>query len=289
MANLRQIKRRIKSAKNIAQITRAMEMVAASKMKKAQNDAIMGKPYAEKIYQAVSDLSANIDKTVHPLLSEGNENGKKLVVLITTNKGLCGGLNTSLLRTFDKWASIMENLEAVILGKKGQSYIVRSKAGLIADFSVDVPWRNIIPAINKICVEGFIKGTYREVYLVYNTFFTVMKQIPTIKRILPITALEKTDSDASSKKRINFREFLIEPSINEVLENLLPHYIENQIRTAVLEAEASEHSARMIAMKNATDAALDLMDSLTLMFNRARQEKITFEIADMVTARMAVD
>ena len=289
MANLRQIKRRIKSAKNIAQITRAMEMVAASKMKKAQNDAIMGKPYAEKIYQAVSDLSANIDKTVHPLLSEGNENGKKLVVLITTNKGLCGGLNTSLLRTFDKWASLMENLEAVILGKKGQSYIVRSKAGLIADFSSDVPWRNIIPAINKICVEGFIKGTYREVYLVYNTFFTVMKQIPTIKRILPITALEKTDSDASSKKRINFREFLIEPSINEVLENLLPHYIENQIRTAVLEAEASEHSARMIAMKNATDAALDLMDSLTLMYNRARQEKITFEIADMVTARMAVD
>lgn len=289
MANLRQIKRRIKSAKNIAQITRAMEMVAASKMKKAQNDAIMGKPYAEKIYQAVSDLSANIDKTVHPLLSEGNENGKKLVVLITTNKGLCGSLNTSLLRTFDKWASIMENLEAVILGKKGQSYIVRSKAGLIADFSVDVPWRNIIPAVNKICVEGFIKGTYREVYLVYNTFFTVMKQIPTIKRILPITALEKTDSDANSKKRINFREFLIEPSINEVLENLLPHYIENQIRTAVLEAEASEHSARMIAMKNASDAALDLMDSLTLMFNRARQEKITFEIADMVTARMAVD
>ncbi len=289
MANLRQIKRRIKSAKNIAQITRAMEMVAASKMKKAQNDAIMGKPYAEKIYQAVSDLSANIDKTVHPLLSEGNENGKKLVVLITTNKGLCGGLNTSLLRTFDKWASLMENLETVILGKKGQSYIVRSKAGLIADFSFDVPWRNIIPAINKICVEGFIKGTYREVYLVYNTFFTVMKQIPTIKRILPITALEKTDSDASSKKRINFREFLIEPSINEVLENLLPHYIENQIRTAVLEAEASEHSARMIAMKNATDAALDLMDSLTLMYNRARQEKITFEIADMVTARMAVD
>ena len=289
MANLRQIKRRIKSAKNIAQITRAMEMVAASKMKKAQNDAIMGKPYAEKIYQAVSDLSANIDKTVHPLLSEGNENGKKLVVLITTNKGLCGGLNTSLLRTFDKWISGMENLEAVILGKKGQSYIVRSKAGLIADFSVDVPWRNIIPAINKICVEGFIKGTYREVYLVYNTFFTVMKQIPTIKRILPITALEKTDSDTNSKKRTNFREFLIEPSINEVLENLLPHYIENQIRTAVLEAEASEHSARMIAMKNATDAALDLMDSLTLMFNRARQEKITFEIADMVTARMAVD
>ena len=289
MANLRQIKRRIKSAKNIAQITRAMEMVAASKMKKAQNDAIMGKPYAEKIYQAVSDLSANIDKTVHPLLSEGNENGKKLVVLITTNKGLCGGLNTSLLRTFDKWISGMENLEAVILGKKGQSYIVRSKAGLIADFSADVPWRNIIPAINKICVEGFIKGTYREVYLVYNTFFTVMKQIPTIKRILPITALEKTDSDINPKKRTNFREFLIEPSINEVLEDLLPHYIENQIRTAVLEAEASEHSARMIAMKNATDAALDLMDSLTLMFNRARQEKITFEIADMVTARMAVD
>src|SRR3989338_551324 len=289
MANLRQIKRRIKSAKNIAKITRAMEMVAASKMKKAQNDAIMGKPYAEKIYQAVSDLSANIDKTVHTLLSEGNENGKKLVVLITTNKGLCGGLNTSLLRTFDKWISGMENLEAVILGKKGQSYIVRSKAGLIADFSADVPWRNIIPAINKICVEGFIKGTYREVYLVYNTFFTVMEQIPTIKRILPITALEKTDSDINPKKRTNFREFLIEPSINEVLENLLPHYIENQIRTAVLEAEASEHSARMIAMKNATDAALDLMDSLTLMYNRARQEKIAFEIADMVTARMAVD
>lgn len=289
MASLRQIKRRIKSAKNIAQITRAMEMVAASKMKKAQEMAVMGKPYAEKIYQAVNDLSANIDKTLHPLLSQGNEKGKKLVVLITTNKGLCGGLNTTLLRTFDKWVPLMENLEAVILGKKGQSYIVRSKLRLIADFSAEVPWRNIIPAVNKICVDGFINGTYSEVYLVYNTFFTVMRQIPTIKRILPIATLEKIDGNTNSKKHSDFTEFLIEPSINEVLENLLPHYIENQIRTAVLEAEASEHSSRMIAMKNATDAALDLMDSLTLMYNRARQEKITFEIADMVTARMAVD
>ena len=286
MANIRLIKRRIKSAKNIAQITRAMEMVAASKMKKAQEAALLSKPYADRIYQAVADLAAHINLHLHPLLTYGNKDGKILIILISTNKGLCGGLNTTLLRMFDRWQLESNNKADIItFGKKGQNYAVRSKSNLIADFSGNLPWINHIPAVTKIFVEGFLNGTYKEVYLVYNTFFTVMKQIATRKKILPISSFETTEA----KEVKNFAEFLIEPDINTVLEDLLPHYLENQVRTAVLEAEASEHSSRMIAMKNATDSALDLMDALTLIFNKARQEKITYEIADMVTARMAVE
>lgn len=284
MANIRIIKRRIKSAQNIAQITRAMEMVAASKMKKAQDQALLGKPYAEKIYQAVRELGSHIEKKFHPLLSIGNPEGKILIVLISTNKGLCGGLNTNLFRMVQKeWMA--KNIDFVSVGKKGESFIVRTGKNLIADFSQKSPFVENVPALAKTLVDGFIAGTYKEIYLVYNTFMTALKQIPTKKVILPLSAFEEVET----KPEIRFSEFVIEPNISDILENLLPHYLENQIRTAIFEAEASEHSARMIAMKNATDAALDFVDGLTLVYNKARQEKITYEIADIVTARIAVE
>ncbi len=284
MANIRLIKRRIKSADNIAKITRAMEMVAASKMKKAQDQALLGKPYAEKIYQAVRELGSHLEKEDHPLLSFGNPESKILVILISTNKGLCGGLNTNLFRMVHTWFHEIKDTDFISIGRKGESLIVRGGKNLIADFSTKVPFIEIVPALTKLLVDGFIEGKYKEIYLTYNTFFSALKQIPTKKMILPITEFEKVEE---SNKNI-FAEFIIEPNINDILQNLLPHYLENQIRTAIYEAEASEHSARMIAMKNATDAALDFVSELTLVYNKARQEKITFEIADMVTARMAV-
>lgn len=285
MANIRLIKRRIKSADNIAQITRAMEMVAASKMKKAQDQANLGKPYAEKIYQAVRELGTHIEKKFHPLLSPGNLKGKLLVIVITTNKGLCGGLNTNLFRSINNWWRQEKEIEFISVGKKGQSFLVRQGKKLIADFSQVTPFWENVPAITKVLVDGFISGQYREIHLAYNTFLTALKQIPTKKEILPISEFIKGNETEGTK----FSEFVIEPNINDVLANLLPHYLENQVRSAIYEAEASEHSARMIAMKNATDAALDFMNELTLLYNKARQEKITYEIADMVTARMAVE
>lgn len=284
MANIRLIKRRIKSADNIAQITRAMEMVAASKMKKAQDQANLGKPYAEKIYQAVRELGSHIEKKFHPLLSSGNPQGGLLVVVISTNKGLCGGLNTNLFRYINNWWEKEKNINFVSIGKKGESFIVRQGKKLVADFSQTVSFSQNVPAITKILVDGFISGQYREIHLAYNTFMTALKQIPTKKMILPLSEIS-----ADNQSEDEFSEFVIEPNVNDILESLLPHYLENQIRSAIYEAEASEHSARMIAMKNATDAALDFMHELTLLYNKARQEKITYEIADMVTARMAVE
>lgn len=285
MANIRLIKRRIKSADNISQITKAMEMVAASKMKKAQDQAILGKPYAEKIYQAVRELGVHIDKKNHRLLSDGNPQGKLLIIVISTNKGLCGGLNTNLFRNIFNWWGGQKDIDYITVGKKGGNFIARQNKNLIADFSGKTPFSQCVPPLAQILINGFIDGTYRHVYLAYNTFFSALKQIPTKKLILPISLFDQTDMEVETK----FSEFVIEPSTYDVLENLLPHYLENQVRTAIFEAEACEHSARMIAMKNATDAALDFMHELTLLYNKARQEKITYEIADLVTARLAVE
>lgn len=283
MSNIKLIKRRIKSAQNISQITKAMEMVAASKMKKAQETAVAGKPYAEKIYQAVRDFAERVDRQSHVLLSNGNPEGKRLIILINTNKGLCGGLNTNLFRYLVQWIG-SANDDFISVGKKGESFIVRWGKNLVADFSQNLPFRNSVPAIIKLVIDGFVNLKYREIYLVYNEYISALKYFPTKKKILPIS-LEEIEK--GEKK--TFTQFLIEPNITDIVENLLPHYLINQLRSAIFEAEASEHSARMIAMKNATDSALDLMDELTLIFNKARQEKITYEIADMVTARLAVE
>ncbi|MBM3282782.1 ATP synthase F1 subunit gamma [Candidatus Gottesmanbacteria bacterium] len=285
MASARLIKRRIRSAQNIAKITRAMEMVAASKMKKAQQLAVLGKPYAQRIYSATRELAARTDKNYHPLLSLGNPEGKLLIILISTNKGLCGGLNTNLFKLVYTLFDQQKNIDYISVGKKGQSYIVKTGKNLVADFSDRVPFTQCVSPLALFIIDGFIKGNYKEVNIVYTSFINPLRQEAVKKPILPLGIFEEKDNSTDDK----IYEFLLEPSIDDILSNLLPHYIENQIRAAILEAEASEHSARMIAMRNATDAALDLMQELTLIFNKARQEKITYEIADMVTARMAVE
>lgn len=284
MASIQLIRGRIKSAKNISQITKAMEMVAASKMKKAQQTAILGKPYAEKIYQATRELSQKTNKLSHPLLSLGNPKGKRLVIIVSTNKGLCGGLNTTLFRHMMEWFPSTIPTDYISLGKKSTSFIAVTGRNLTADFSEKYPFDQNVPAVTTLLVEGFINGTYKEVYVVYNAFINALKQMPSKKLLLPISGLG--EEPQSSKG--DFAEFVMEPDIDDILQFLLPHYLENQLRSATYEAEASEQSARMIAMKNATDAALDLMDDLTLVYNKVRQEKITYEIADIVTARLAV-
>lgn len=286
MANIRLIKRRIKSAKNIAQITKAMELVAAAKMKKAQAAALSGKLYAQKIYEMVTRLATRTDYHSHELLMTPASTGKRLVVLLSTNKGLCGGLNTSLFRFFMKHYSGNSNYDVITLGKKGADFVTRLGHGVKADFSDTTPWERVVPALVSYLTEQFLSGQYDAVDLVSNEFLSAVKQMPKVKTVLPLT-ITPDAADATTKEG-NY-EFLIEPGVEEVFSALLPHYVENQIRDAVLQAEAAEHSARMIAMHNATDNANSLQDDLTLQYNKARQEKITYEITDMVTARLAVE
>ncbi|TSC54237.1 MAG: F-type H+-transporting ATPase subunit gamma [Microgenomates group bacterium LiPW_16] len=279
--NIRFIRRRIKSAQNIAQITQAMEMVAASKMKRAQEKALMGKPYCQKIYQVVAELAAKTDPTLHPLLTSPLGKGV-LVVLISTNKGLCGGLNTELFWASLNWFPSQIPTDFITLGKKGALFVARIGRNLIADFSEKVPFSENVGAIASLATEEFLKGKYKEVNLVYNDFISVLRWQPEKKTILPLKL-------PPLEEREFFAEFLMEPSYDFIFEALLPHYLEVQIRASILSAEAAEHVARMLAMRNATDNALELVRDLTLEYNKTRQQGITAEIADIVTAKRAVE
>lgn len=284
MANIRLIKGRIKSAKNISQITKAMELVAASKMRKAQAQALAGKLYANKIYDMVIRLSSKVAFIEHPLLRQPSGlTGKRLVILLSTNKGLCGGLNTNLFRFTNGLYEGLSRNDYVVFGKKAVHFLLVSKAPVIADFSLSTPFANSIQALTELVTREFLAQKYDGVDLVYNEFISALRQNPKKKTILPLSIA------GSLPPEENMKESLVEPSYQEVFDELLPHYLENQIRDAVLQSEASEHSARMVAMRNATDNANSLADELTLVYNKARQEKITYEITDMVTARLAVE
>lgn len=286
MASIRILRRRIKSAKNIAQITKAMELVAASKMKKAQAAAVSGKVYAQKIFEMVIRSSSSVDMSIHPYLTKPQTlKGKRLVILISTNKGLCGGLNSNLFRFYMRTFPTVTEIDTITIGKKGAETVVRLGGKLLADFSTP-PFIDAVPALTELFTKEYLLGNYDGVDIVSNEFKSALQQHPRVKTLLPLTI---TSIDTSETAKATLQESLIEPSKKEVFDALLPHYIENQLRDAILQSEASEHSARMVAMRNATDNALSLIDELTLVFNKERQAKITFEIADLVTARLAAE
>lgn len=289
MANIRLIKRRIKSARNIAQITKAMELVAASRMRKAQQAAVAGKAYAKKIYDMVLNLTPRVDAAHHPLLVQPKKlSGGRLVIVIATNKGLCGGLNTNLFRFLGREYTDMKMHRYVVLGKKAAFFLSRmAHEHLAADFSQTIPFTHAVPALTSMVSDEYTASRADGVDLVYNEFISALKQQPRKKTILPLT-IEGIGELGTQDIRLRTQDILIEPDPQSVFAALLPHYLENQIRDAILQAEASEQSARMIAMRNATDNATGLVSDLTLVYNKARQEKITYEITDMVTARLAV-
>lgn len=284
MQNLRLIKSRIKSAKNIAQITKAMELVAASKMKKAQAAAESGKLYAEMIREMVMKLGGKVDISSHPLLKQSQAvTGKRLLILISTNKGLAGSLNSNLFRLAHSHYKELTAHEVIALGNKGAVFALTMGAKVIADFSHSGAFSSVVEAVTDLARDKFLKGEIDGVDIVYNQFVSVLKQQPRIKSILPLSveSLESLNQEEQTS-------FLIEPDPASVFDRLLPEYVENQIRDAVLQAEASEHAARMVAMRNATDNAKSFIGELTLVYNKVRQEKITNEIADLVTARAAI-
>jgi len=283
MATIRDIKKRIKSIKNISQITKAVQMVAASKMRRAQQQALKGQPYSEKMEEMLQVLASKTDRKLHPLLQHG-EGTKTLVLLISPNKGLCGGLLANLSRKLLKFINEKkhDSLEFVLIGKKGEDILLKLKQKIIAHFS-DLPdqplFTETLP-ISKIVIDGFSNQKYKKVVSVYPHFISTLNQKIQIKQLLPIKPPQKIE---------NTHYILYEPAPGPILEQLLPYYLELLIYHLVLETIASEHSARMVTMKNATDNASEMLDSLSLIYNQARQSAITKEVNEIATSIIAME
>ena len=276
MANTRELRRRIKSIKNTSQITKAMQMVAATKMRKAQNQAVSGRPYVENLSEALARLLPKIDMETHLLLT-GNDSKTTGVVLLSTDKGLVGALNTNLVRTLSQQAG-----DAIYytVGRKGRSFVARTGQDLKADFeNLDTVTFRQAKQLSKLIIDAFKSGEIGQTFLVYPHFISTLRQESKRVKLLPID-LQFTGVTS---------EFLFEPDPDVLLDYLLVHHIEEQIYQALLETKASEHSARMVAMKNATDNALELVEDLTLAYNQTRQASITTELLEIATAQVAME
>ncbi len=290
MANTRELRRRIKSIKNTAQITKAMQMVAATKMRKAQVQALNGRAYVENLAQALERLLPKVDIESHALLS-GNESHKSGIVLLSTDKGLVGALNTNLMRSV--LASQTQASVFYTVGKKGRNFAVKTGKDLIADFeNADLVSLRQAVQLTKMITEAFLAKELGEVYLIYPHFVSTLKQEPRKVKLLPIDysgldnlSTSKRDNNQSSNRA---NEFLFEPNVDSLLDFILIHHIQNTIYYALLETKASEHSARMIAMQNATDNAKEIVDDLTLNYNQTRQQSITNELLEITTAQAAM-
>jgi len=284
MANLRDIRRRIKSIKNTAQITKAMQMVAASRMRKAQQAALAGRPYATRLDELGAHLHDAGSDFTHPLLEE-REVKKICALVVTTDKGLCGALNTNLLREVLKQDK--PNKVYVTAGRKGRQFLARSGKTLLADFEFkDTFTFRDSKRISAFLIDGFIKHDFDAVEIHYTRFINTINQKPTMVEILPI-GVHKLDAKAAITN-ITPGDYLFEPSGPELLAKLLPFYVHYETYQTLLDSKASEHSARMVAMKNATDNAKQLVKDLTLEYNKARQAMITTELLEISTAQAAL-
>lgn len=292
MSNTQLLRRRIKSISNTRQITKAMELVAASKMRKAQNQVLLSRPYAHVIDHVLQTLGSGIDRKHHPLLRNTSPQNKKKVafVLIAPDKGLAGSLVTNIMReTLQFINNNNENeLNVITVERKARDFILKTGASIIADFaSLQSPptLRDTNP-IARLIIDGFTKGSFDEVYIAYTRFINTVSQKPIINKILPIDNTKQNQQDIPSQEESV--DFKFEPSSGEILESLLPRYIEIGIYQAAAEASASEHSARMVAMKNASDNAKDIIYDLQLTYNTTRQGAITQELAEVTAGANAI-
>ena len=291
MPSTRDIRRRIKSVKSTAQITRAMQMVASSKMRKAQLAALAGRPYATLMNEVLAAVSEGQGDFTHPIL-EKREGKKRAVILVSTDKGLCGALNSNLLREASKFEK--DTTAFICAGKKGAQFIHRTKRNLAAEFTYkDNPQFSEARAISKFAQDMFLKGEVDRVDVLYTNFINTLSQKPEVRQLLPIGKLQAFDADVTGESKggelkKSDVEYLFEPNAADVLGNLLPHYVNYQVFQFLMEAKASEHSSRMVAMKNATDNAKQLIKDLTLEYNKLRQANITKELLEITTAQMAM-
>jgi F-type H+-transporting ATPase subunit gamma len=288
MANTQDIRRRIKSIRNIGQLTKAMQMVAASKMRRAQQQALAGRPYAGLMNKVLVSLQKRTDPRLHPLL-EVRDMKKELVLIISTDKGLAGALNTNLFRetaNFDKAKTAF-----VVTGKKARQFIARTKRELLADFELkDSPSFVETKPLSKFCLEKFLSRDLDKVSVLYTHFINTVNQRSVVQTLLPISPfdLPKKHEEAADEDVDPMLGYVFEPTAEVVLDAVLPYYIQFQVFQMILDARASEHSARMVAMKNATDNASEFIKDLTLEYNKMRQAGITTELLEIATAQMAL-
>src|SRR6188472_3711059 len=283
MPSQREIRRRIGSVRNIKQITRAMQFVAASKLKRAQDATLQSRPYADKIDEVLADLASVLGGEDHPLLAK-RQDGPRLLVLLTTDRGLAGSLNTNTIRYAAQ--QITEggtDLSVVTVGRKGQAAMRRVRLPIAASFDGfgDRPTFAQVIAIARLLTDDYIAGRYSAIDLIYPRFISTLTQRPVVDRLLPVEPSQDADEG------IPGNQFIFEPNASEVLRQLLPRYVATRVYQAVLELTASEQSARMVAMKSATENAQELIDDLTLTYNKVRQANITREIIEVATGANA--
>jgi len=291
MASTRDIRRRIKSVKNTRQITKAMELVAASKMKKAQQAALAGRPYAELMARMLAALAERVEESQHPFLVK-REVKTRGIILISTDKGLCGPLNSNLFKLVTE---IKTPAKYAVIGRKGTQFIARTHRDLLADFPAnDRAQFADIRVVAEFMVKQYREGVVDTVEILWPRFRNTLVQVPTVMSLLPladvkgaVAGLHQESGTVPVPETAHESQMLFEPNAQSVLESLLPLYLNRQVHHQALEAKASEHSARMVAMKTAKDNATKLLGDLTLEYNKARQAGITQEILEIAAAQFS--
>ncbi len=288
MATAREIRRRIQSIRNLGQVTRALQAVAASNVRKAQQAVIATRPYARAAWEVIISLGGTPAQALHPLLTTRSPVSRILIVLISGDRGLCGAYNQNVIRVAHDFAS-RRGLPTryITVGSKGRDILWRMRADIVAEFHglPPVPTIADVSAIARAAIDEFLEGRADEVYLARTDFINVLTQKPVIQRLLPLRPLETEMQvmqeyivDVPTPPRV---DYIYEPNAESILDTILPRFTELQVYQAVLEAHASEYAARMVAMRNATDNAATLVDDLTLDYNKVRQHSITSELLDI--------
>jgi F-type H+-transporting ATPase subunit gamma len=292
MPSTRDIRRRIKSVKNTAQITKAMQLVAAAKMKKAQDQANQGRAYTELMNKILVSLKESVEEGSHPYFCEGS-GSKTLVLLMTTDKGLCGALNTNLLKKLLN-TDLGGEVDFVTIGRKGSQALARLRKSLIADFPVKDPAQFAeLRQVGQYIQEQYKTGEYKRVFVAFNNFINTVTIEPSVEQLLPINPVtlggkRSYEEHVAEVDSDNIPDYTFEPSAKEVFATILPQYVNDVMFQMLLESRASEHSSRMVAMKNATDNAKQIIKDLTLEYNKVRQAAITNELLEITTAKMAL-
>lgn len=293
MANVREIRKRIRSVKNISQVTRALEAVSASRVRRAQARALATRVYAEKAWEILLNVQSTAIKGVplHPLLSARTEVKNIKVVLISSDRGLAGSYNTNVIRAVTRFSERSSApIEYVTVGQKGRDTLIRTGKQVVAEFSNLPPEPTVadVSPIARAAIDDFLSGTVDEVFVAYTDFVNTLTQRPVVLRLLPLLPYTTDDIVLSEYVKdvpqvsSNMSEYEFEPTTDAVLDEIVPRFTELQLYQALLESQASEHASRMVAMKNASDNAIELVGDLTLVYNKARQATITAEILDIV-------
>ena len=286
MASLKSIKKRIVSVKNTRQITKAMKMVSAAKLRRAQENVVAARPYAQKMGEVLQSLAGNLEGNLHPLL-EKRDAKKLLLIVVTSDRGLCGGFNSNLCKAGERYIkekqAEFEQISIMTVGRKGYEFL-KSRHTVYKNFAniLSKPNYQAAAMLAQDVIEGYLAEEYDQVVMLFNSFRTVMSQDITFQQLLPIVPEEKATADEAGV------EYIYEPSVDDLLSEILPKNIEVQIFKAMLESVAGEHGARMTAMDSASKNASEMIGKLTLQYNRARQAAITTELMEIISGAESI-